>query len=268
MASTYDEWFVDAKEDSSFHLTDLLAVESYLDGSIGLDDAVQELVEDEDCQDIGQTWVMLLVLAKRFPEVHERLVDLVKGIVAIPPPNDEEHPDEWTEEVVKNFGVNWRDVHDALWSDRRQISHAYDAAGQHWINYHAFSAACIRDGVLDDPYWAYVVIIDGFERKVRLPISPQQDVDIAAASQYFIHGACNILRNCQNKEGEKHGGWDDESELWKGEKGLSPERWSFWKERMGILSQTDGLTDETRDAARRAEVAIGKSDRKKKGTKN
>ncbi|KAM5444388.1 hypothetical protein MferCBS31731_000907 [Microsporum ferrugineum] len=257
MTSTYTQWLADAKEDSSFDLADLETLELYLGGSLGIDSAAEQLTEGKACQDVENIWVMLLVLSKCHSEILESIVSLIRTIFALRPSDDDESSEEWSVNIIRSFSVNWRDVHDALWSDRRQMKHVSDPAGQNWINYHAFSAACIREGILTDLYWAYIIIVDGLERKVRYPITPQQDADVAAACQYFIHGASHILRNgCQPEYGETLRGWGDESELWQGEKGLTPGRWTFWGERLDTLRLDEGFSDETREAARRGEAAI------------
>ncbi|KAK2831001.1 hypothetical protein FQN49_007104 [Arthroderma sp. PD_2] len=112
MAIVYTEWFADAKDDSSFDRADLETLESYLDGTLSVGDAAQQLTEGEDRRELGKLWVMFLVLSKRDPEVHESIANLISTIFAIPPPEEEENPDAWSDDVVRAFSINWRDVHD------------------------------------------------------------------------------------------------------------------------------------------------------------
>lgn len=142
-----------------------------------------------------------------------------------------------------------------------------DETARHLINFHAFSAAAIAEYIrLIDIGWGFLAIAQGIEVKVRLPVTQPQNVKIIAAAQYFIHASGFILNFPPG--GNTHVLWEDDSELWKGAKGYSLDRWAWWKKRWEELRQNEALSDDAREAARQSEVAMSKAERRKdKGRK-
>lgn len=141
-----------------------------------------------------------------------------------------------------------------------------DPVCRQWINFHTWAATCLRSGLDTDAYFGLVLIVEVLEKKLDpTRISPLQHLDIAAAAQYLIYAAGKML-HCPiySSKSVYHTGWGKDSEFWKGAEGFSLERWNYWKERWEIMRTTDGLSEETREAARRAGVAMEKAERAKK----
>lgn len=108
-------------------------------------------------------------------------------------------------------------------------------------------------------------IIEALEKKSVK--DPQLEARIPVAAYWFIHASRAILlhgKGMTSLWGEiGTQSWRD-SILWKGKGGFSKERWDFWKERMEMFSKREQLSDDTREIARRAVVAMGKAERAKK----
>ena len=48
--------------------------------------------------------------------------------------------------------------------------------------------------------------------------------------------------------------------LWKGKPEFSKERWSFWKERLGVISKLDSVSDKTKNLSRDALEAMERAE--------
>lgn len=120
--------------------------------------------------------------------------------------------------------------------------------------------------------WA-LVIIDALEQNVKIwerssETIRQLEVNVPAASQWFLHASRHLLQLCTYEETSY---FREESELWHGKPGFSKARWEFWKQRLAKLEAMEDLSDGTRDLARSSGVAMGKAERsivKKKGVES
>jgi hypothetical protein len=157
----------------------------------------------------------------------------------------------------------------ALWSDTlefppqstgNQRSSPSVNLSQKWANHNAFTAACMSARVMgmEKSYWDLGLITGALENKSKTV--PQLEMDVAAAAQWFLHAGSEIWRT-KADYGAVYG---QDSELWKGKPGFSKERWNIWKERLATLEKDERLSDDTREAARKAVVAMGKTERAKK----
>ncbi len=157
----------------------------------------------------------------------------------------------------------------ALWSNtiskyRADRSLATVPLSQKWANYQSFSAACVNKKVMDmdnEVFFALILIIDVLEKE---PTIPKLEMNIPAAAQWFLLAGKTILNQKIEKKEEVNCAWDKESQVWKGKRGYSRERWVFWRERWDVLGGIDGLSEETRDVCRKVTVAMGKVERAKK----
>lgn len=113
--------------------------------------------------------------------------------------------------------------------------------------------------------WTVVQALEKKLGKTAATIPPRHRANIAAAAPYFIH-ASKWLLECSPSELTGYD-WEDDGELWKGPKGYSAARWVFWRERWEVLRQDENLSDEEREAARRAEVSMGKAERQQQQKK-
>lgn len=152
-----------------------------------------------------------------------------------------------------------------LESDHLEAQLKADPVNTKWVNYHLFTARLIAANLLDGHYLALTLIVEALEKEAPLlDLDSEQESNIRAAAQYFIYAAKNMLHNpFQDKANATaySTSWGDSSELWKGDKGFSLERWNFWKTRFGEIRVMEELDEETREASRRAEVAMDKSER-------
>lgn len=112
------------------------------------------------------------------------------------------------------------------------------------------------------------MIIQALETKLGKTagsIQARHRANIVTAAQYFIYASKVLFEYPLNEP--TYIGYEDDSELWEGRKGYSAERWTFWRERWEALTQNENLCDEAREAARRAEVSMGKAERQKEKKK-
>jgi len=134
---------------------------------------------------------------------------------------------------------------------------------QRWTNFHAFTATGAQAGVTKFDGTGLPVIIDALEHNTKIwerssETIRQLEINVPAASQWFLHGSRHLLQLCRNEEKSY---FREESELWKGKPGFSKERWEFWKERLAKLVTVEELSEGTRDLARSSGVAMGKAER-------
>jgi hypothetical protein len=109
------------------------------------------------------------------------------------------------------------------------------------------------------------VIIEALEKKAVK--DAQLEMRIPAAAPWFIFASKAILQHGKGMAtlwGEIGTDWWRDSILWKGKSGFNRERWASWKERLEVFSKREQLSDETRESARKAVVAMGKAERAKK----
>ncbi|KAL1954196.1 hypothetical protein VTO42DRAFT_1552 [Malbranchea cinnamomea] len=277
MASEHAEWFAVEREKGRFETSSLEALQSYLDGSITVHDTVQQLTADSirrpHDDHVGRVWRMFLDLAVDFQDTHESIISLLKHISELPKP-EQKNKIDWSQELEEDFWHYW----DAkrIWADDLLAEHnkgrdnLSDLEARRFINYHAFTATGIASGVKlnIDLGWGFVAIVAGIEKKLRPTITLSEDTRIRGAAQYFMHAARYYLDSLTNEP--SYASRDYDSELWKGAPGFNLERWAFWRERWNELRQNEALSEEAREAARLAEVAMGKAERQKakKGKKN
>ncbi|XHF97099.1 hypothetical protein AWENTII_000701 [Aspergillus wentii] len=112
------------------------------------------------------------------------------------------------------------------------------------------------------------VIVEALERRIDFTrLTAREESNVSAAAQYFILASKEFLynpfRNADKQNNPWVTGWGNETQLWTGERGFNMERWNFWKSQWGALRVREELSDDAREAARRAEVAMDKAERQK-----
>lgn len=157
-----------------------------------------------------------------------------------------------------------------LASDHSEVQLKADPINTKWVNYHIFTARLIAANLLDGHYLAFILVVDALEKEAPLAdLGPEQESNVRAAAQYFIYAAKDMLHNPFRDKANATAystSWGEGSELWKGDKWFSLDRWNFWKTRFGEVRVVEELDEDTREASRRAEVAMDKSERlNKKG---
>ncbi|PGH03221.1 hypothetical protein AJ79_07416 [Helicocarpus griseus UAMH5409] len=247
MAGRYAAWLASDNRSTKFDCNSVHILGQYIDGSLTPHDAADQLTQSSNPYSV---YVAILHLAKEedTTDAHYMFVELVKTIFAL-------GMAAWRDE--NEFGNIWRDTHDSLWSDFADIKAIHNEAARQWINYHTFSAICLASGMKLGLLVVFDVILEALEKKLakNTTIEATHHANILAAAQYFIHVSKLLLECPPNKAP------DYDTELWKGRKCYSAERWAFWKERWEVLRQNQNLPDEITEAARRAEVSMGKAER-------
>ncbi|PLB54763.1 hypothetical protein P170DRAFT_460807 [Aspergillus steynii IBT 23096] len=269
MTSIYTNWFTSVKDEglsfSPFHLTTL---QSYLDGSIPVTDAASQLLDPSQPQRWDYScypWEVLLFLAKDHEEAHEDIISLLHAIFDLPPPFNTDEAN-WTLEKETIFPQVWRDLRDSLEAQYHEVKILSDPMYAKWVNYHAFTGRLISSSLMEPYYWALHLTVEALETKVDdSKPTAKQDGNIAAAGQYFIHAAKDLLHNpFRGAEGTHATSWGKDSQMWQEEQGFSTERLGFWRRRFGQLRVLETLSEGTREAARRAEVGMEKAERQGK----
>jgi Protein of unknown function (DUF3632) len=108
---------------------------------------------------------------------------------------------------------------------------------QRWISHWAFGARITAAGIPLANY-AYIMA-DTLDTKAPSPMTKQFDANVMAVCQWFIYGGKYL-----HKE--------------------QPAKWAGWAEKVKTLQRNKKLSEEARDACRKAEVAMGKAERAKK----
>lgn len=110
-------------------------------------------------------------------------------------------------------------------------------AAQQWINLNSFAARLLN---LDGLTWNYYAIWSLRSALEEPSEGSKLDCDVAAAAQWIAHSGpllSKLVR--ENPHGE-----DDRAlapgKLYKGKGGWCPERWQFWKQRLGEIGEQSG----------------------------
>lgn len=159
----------------------------------------------------------------------------------------------------------------ALWSDiqTQTSSHATSTVDlQHrWANFHAFTARAESTGIMcSNLSWGISLFVSTLEKKITTKDKKSKDawlleMNLPATANWFIFAAKEILTGGA-KIDKKYFEASDLKE-WK-ERGFSRERWNLWKGRLGELSTSEILSDDAKEAARKAVVSMEKAERAKK----
>jgi hypothetical protein len=129
-----------------------------------------------------------------------------------------------------------------------------------WQNFHAFAAASEAAGLHAlGLYFGLLRIVYALERTSNTIV--ELEIHVPAAAEWLIHTSRLILNSTNSDVGDL---WGKDSEDWKGPDGISKDRWVFWKMRLEHLRLRDDLRHETRDIARKAQVAMEKAERSAK----
>lgn len=135
-----------------------------------------------------------------------------------------------------------------------------DRSAREWINFHAFSAGCVRDAILTDLSVVFVLMKDALETRVDASNAVLVGVDVVAASQYLVTAGRVIMQHIQSPGGTSLMQQDSGGELWNGSADVLG-RWMFWKNRFEVLHTAETFSEEAREAAWKAAIAMGKVER-------
>jgi hypothetical protein len=106
------------------------------------------------------------------------------------------------------------------------------------------------------------LIVDALENKTASSSESTWflQTNVPAAAQWFIYAGKLILKNAKKLDKQ----WFSGVQAWRGKEGFSEERWEFWEARLDRIGDMENLSEETKEWARRAGVAMGKAEKAKK----
>ena len=118
MASQYTEWFTRISHDRDLFFldpTELTTLQSYLEGTLPLQDTVSSLTAPTTPQwhstQSSRVWAMLLSIAEDYGEAHDCIIALIEALFSRPKPSQPNEQD-WPGEKEFGFLRCWRDIHD------------------------------------------------------------------------------------------------------------------------------------------------------------
>ncbi|KAJ5473174.1 Protein of unknown function DUF3632 [Penicillium sp. IBT 31633x] len=221
-------------------------------------------------------WNLVYEAAADFDSSHSSLLALLgefqKADSHIPGSKAEDKPSEW----LACFGSMWRDKWDIL------SPHALSGwtmstsqTARRWNNINAFSAkllattsfsrgaklrafglASLRRCLETDPNTFKV------QRKppwYRMDLTEMLAADVCAAAQWPIHAGGLLWEDTRLEEPELiRRLLPGQTELWKGEQGLTKERWQLWKERFMFMAKYEDFGPNTRQIAQETTQIMGK----------
>ncbi|EAU33128.1 predicted protein [Aspergillus terreus NIH2624] len=256
--ATHWTWIARAKQDHLLDDTTLDTLGAYLDETVALDEAVHQLTPQSPHQTppaINLLWAAMLSLAKEESAPHDALLELIKVLLA-----SQAAAVGADDALANELGYTWRDLHDYLWAEHTKLRDASDLSARQWINFHAFSAGCVRDAILTDLSVVFVLTKDALETRVDASNAVLVGVDVVAASQYLVTAGRVIMQHIQSPGGTSLMQQDSGGDLWTGSADVLG-RWTFWKNRFEVLHTAETLSEEAREAAWKAVVAMGKVER-------
>lgn len=144
--------------------------------------------------------------------------------------------------------------------------HATDIEIDAWANVNFFWARLTEKGLIDLSLYAI------WRMRTALEDEQQDDIEGTAAQKYNVHvpAAASWIfgmgRALYTKEKDltptdrKQGNPAKGGELWKGKAEFSKERWALWKERLGVISKLDSVSDKTKNISRDALEAMERAE--------
>ena len=118
--------------------------------------------------------------------------------------------------------------------------HVDISSGDAYINFNRFSARLVESGLGNiSIIFGFFVIRNLLEEHIAAD-TYEAKVDLYGAVQWILFAGRKLFltRNAQIDEAWRRG-LEKETKLWRGDSGLSWERWSFWKQRILSLRQQE-----------------------------
>jgi len=139
---------------------------------------------------------------------------------------------------------------------RREIPSSEESS--EWLSLNSFAARLKREDLIYGTYFAICRLRGALEEEN--PVREVANSEISVASEWIIRSGIVLYREARNGVTQ-----DDEpvmrsGPLYKGQPGLCPERWLFWKSRLSNVS-TDEVDEEI---AKMAQQAVGEMERVEK----
>lgn len=255
-------------------------MQQYLQGDIELDAATSKLFDPIDQKIITRKlddvyfvdlWYSIIHSAKRksFHEAeddgkrnahfHAKVADLVAAFRDHKIKDHEEY--DYIYSSLYDFAMACREVY----NDQPE-PHASDIEIDAWANVNFFYARLTEKGLQDLSLFAI------WSMRTALENEQQDDAEGTAAQKYdvYVPAAASWIfgmgRALYTKEEDltptdrKQGNPAKGGELWKGKAEFSKERWALWKERLGVISKLDSVSDKTKNISRDALEAMERAE--------
>lgn len=265
-----DTWFTDrtapeSDKDDGCHPQEAEVLKKYLRGNIATASEAARAItlpienESDPIVDVPRLWGLLIDALTDLPASRQKVIQLLEAITELPPPSQagEKGPKQlqfqalWRE--LLGFGHLWADLyHTDRW--RRLVKTCSPAERVGFRREIQTTAAVEAQLVLahlgDIPLaWGHDCICDALEKSDAVV-----DVEVPAAAEWLKVVGKRIYGEIPEAETNYAlASWRD---LWKAGEKMSEERWKFWKERLRVIAQTEGLGQGTRDAANVATEAM------------
>jgi hypothetical protein len=267
-------WFR-PEEDSAYYPI----VQQYLQGDLDLDAATSKLFNPIDQKIINREldnvyfvdlWYSIIHSArrksfeaeddgKRNAHFHAKVADLVAAFREHKIKHHEEY--DYIYSSLFDLGMACREV-----NNDEPDSNATGVEIDAWANVNFFWARLTEKGLLDLSLYAI------WRMRTALEEEQQDDAEGTAAQKYdvYIPAAASWIfglgRALYTKEKDltptdrKQGNPAKGGELWKGKAVFSKERWALWKERLGVISKLDSVSDKTKNISRDALEAMERAE--------
>ncbi|KAJ4399052.1 hypothetical protein N0V91_009748 [Didymella pomorum] len=268
-------WFR-PEEDSAYYPI----VQQYLQGDLDIDTASSKLFRPTDQKIINRMldevnfvdlWYSIIHSAKRksFHEAeddgkrnahfHAKVADLVAAFREHKIKDHEEYNYIYSD--LYDLGMACREV-----NNDEPEPNATDVEVDAWANVNFFWALLTEKGLLDLSLYAI------WRMRTALEEEQQDDAEGTAAQKYDVSVPAaaswifGLGRALYTKEKDltpadrKQGNPAKGGELWKGKAEFSKERWALWKERLGIISKLDSISDKTKTISRDALEAMERAE--------
>ncbi|EFE39615.1 conserved hypothetical protein [Trichophyton verrucosum HKI 0517] len=207
-----------------------------------------------------EIWDSMIEIAKQIPSDHasqDRLVELIKALTELPS----------TDIEVWGKNVDLASAHTVAGPSSDDKAPTPEEA-ERWINQNAFAARLLNLNQIDWSNFAVWSLRSALE-EAPVTAAESHKCDIAAAAQWMLYSGQYLLEEAKGdaaREAEEEEAAKTEEQpnrgqplaagsLYKGKARLCPERWEFWKQQFGSITQSDvqsvaSLAKQKMDAAK------------------
>ena len=255
-------------------------VQQYLQGDLDIDTLLSKLfgptdqkIIDRKLDDVNfvDLWFSMIHPAKRksFHEAeddgkrnahfHAKVADLVAAFREHKIKDHDEYNHIYS--GLYDLGMACREV-----NNDEPEPNATDVEIDAWANVNFFWACLTEKGLLDLSLYAIWRMRTALEEEhqddTKGTAAQKYDVYVPAAASW-IFGMGNALYTKEKDltpTDRKQGNPAKGGELWKGKAEFSKERWALWKERLGVISKLDSVSDKTKTISRDALEAMERAE--------
>lgn len=125
---------------------------------------------------------------------------------------------------------------------------------QEWVNLNSFIARLFADGLIDWYRYGIWTMCDSLEAN-NTTVKDLMESRVAAATQWIEHGARALFTVIREKEATEGDQTYLKSTVFNGDKVISLERWTFWREQLQKFSEKD-ISPKGRQMASQAVIAM------------